>query len=217
MKRRDFFAGAASLAAGATVGLPAIGLAQSISPKAGTDYVKLERTSPVDAPAGKVEVLEFFWYNCPHCNVFEPQLAAWVKKLPDSVAFRRVPIAFQPSFEPQQRLFYALEAMGQLDKWHARVYAAIHGDKQNLSQAPAIIDWVARQGIDKALFTSHFNSFSTAAKASRATQVMKAYQIEGVPALGVAGRFYTDGSLAKSMERALQVTEFLVAEVRAGR
>lgn len=217
MKRRDFLADAAVLAAGAAMLTPGLALAQAKAPVAGVDYVKLNQPAPVDTPAGKIEIIEFFWYNCPHCNAFEPVLSEWVKKLPKDVAFKRVPIAFQSSYIPQQQLFYALDAMGLLDKLHARVFAAIHGEKQNLSKPEGITDWVVKQGVDKAAFTSQFTSFSTVAKARRATQLMTAYQIEGVPALGIAGRFNTDGSMAKSMERALQVAEFLAAEVRSGR
>jgi thiol:disulfide interchange protein DsbA len=217
MKRREFFAGAGTLAAGAAVLSPGVVLAQASAPQVGKDFVKLAKPAPVEAPAGKVEVVEFFWYSCPHCNAFEPALEEWVKHLPKHMSFRRVPIAFQSSFVPQQQLYYALEAMDLLGKLHARVFTAIHAEKQNLTSADAIADWVAKQGVDKAKFLAQFNSFDASRKANRAKDLMNAYQIEGVPALGVAGRFYTDGTLAKGMDRALKVVEFLVDEVRAGR
>jgi thiol:disulfide interchange protein DsbA len=217
MKRRDFFGNVGSMAVGATVMLPTMVLAQVKAPQAGIDFKSLDKRSPVEAPAGKIEVLEFFWYNCPHCNAFEPVLSNWIKALPKDVAFKRVPIAFQDSFVPQQRLYYALEALGLTEKLHAKVFAAIHVEKQNLSKGDAIADWVVKQGVDKTKFLEQFNSFSASTKASRATQLQTAYQVDGVPALGVAGRFYTDADLAKSMERALQVVDFLVAEVRRGR
>lgn len=214
LKRRDFCA-AATLAGAALTTTPL--LAQAKVPQAGTDYAKLRKPAPVDAPAGKIEVIEFFWYSCPHCNAFEPVLNNWAQRLPKDVVFKRVPVAFQDSYLPQQRLFYALEAMDLTTKLHERVFAAIHVERQNLSTEAAITDWMVKQGVDKALFTSHFNSFTTVAKARRASQLMNAYEVEGVPALGVAGRFYTDGAMTKAMDRALQVVDFLVAEVRAGR
>ncbi|MBK1683256.1 thiol:disulfide interchange protein DsbA/DsbL [Rhodoferax fermentans] len=214
LKRRDFCA-AATLAGAALTTTPL--LAQAKVPQAGSDYAKLRKPAPVDAPAGKIEVIEFFWYSCPHCNAFEPVLNNWAQRLPKDVVFKRVPVAFQDSYLPQQRLFYALEAMDLTTKLHERVFAAIHVERQNLSTEAAITDWMAKQGVDKALFTSHFNSFTTVAKARRASQLMNAYEVEGVPALGVAGRFYTDGAMTKAMDRALQVVDFLVAEVRAGR
>jgi thiol:disulfide interchange protein DsbA len=133
------------------------------------------------------------------------------------VAFKRVPVAFQDSYLPQQRLFYALESLGLAEKLHDKVFAAIHVERQNLVSESTITAWMVKQGVDPALFASHFNSFSTVSKARRANQLMTAYQVEGVPAFGVAGRFYTDGAMSKSMERALQTVDFLVAEVRAGR
>ena len=140
-----------------------------------------------------------------------------MKRAPKDVVVRRVPVAFQDSFVPQQRLFYTLEAMGLLDKLHGKVFAAIHGEKQNLAKADAIVEWVVKQGVDKAKFTEQYNSFSVATKATRGTQLQNAYRVEGVPSLGVAGRFYTDATLSKSMDRALQVVEFLAAQVRSGR
>ena len=215
MKRRDF-----SLACGVAAGaawLPTGALAQAKPPQAGTDYLVVEKPAGVEAPAGKIEVVEFFWYSCSHCNAFEPALEGWIKRAPKDVVMRRVPVAFQDSFVPQQRLFYTLEAMGLLDKLHAKVFTAIHGEKQNLTKADAIVDWVAKQGVDKAKFEEQFNSFSVATKATRGTQLQNAYRVEGVPSLGVAGRFYTDSTLTKNMDRALQVVDFLAAQVRSGR
>lgn len=216
MKRRDFSLAASGAAVLSSLA-PVASLAQSARPVAGTDFLVLDPRAPVDAPAGRIEVVEFFWYSCPHCNSFEPTLDAWIKKLPKDVAFRRAPVAFRDDFVPQQRLYYTLDAMGLLDKLHAKVFAAIHVERLNLAKSDAIVEWVARQGVDRAKFVEQFNSFTTATKSSRATKLQNEYRVEGVPALGVAGRFYTDGSLARSMERALQVAESLIADVRAGR
>jgi thiol:disulfide interchange protein DsbA len=218
MKRRDF-----SLAVGAVLAGPAWAQTttpaqiQGRPPVSGQDYQSLAKPAPVDAPPGKIELLEFFWYNCPHCNSFEPQFESWSQRAPKDVVIRRVPVAFRPDFAAQQRLYYTLEAMGLVEKLHAKVFYAIHVERKRLEQPAAIADWVAQQGVDKARFTEQFNSFSVASKANRATQLMNAYQVEGVPALGIAGRFYTDGSMARSMERALQVADYLMAEVRKGR
>jgi thiol:disulfide interchange protein DsbA len=217
MKRREFSQAAAGAAMTASALLPSLAQAQAAKPQPGTDYMVLDPRAAVEAPAGKVEVVEFFWYSCPHCNAFEPTLAAWIKKLPKDVSFRRVPVAFNDSFAPQQRLYFTLEAMGLVDTLHAKVFAAIHAEKINLTRGEQIADWIGKQGVDKAKFMEQFNSFTVVSKVSRATQLQNAYKVEGVPALGVAGRFYTDGSIARSMERALLVVESLVADVRAGR
>ena len=216
MNRRDFSIAAASAITFAQAIVPAAH-AQAAKPEAGTDYLELDKKVPVEAPAGKIEVVEFFWYNCPHCNAFEPSLNAWVGRLPKDVVMRRVPVGFRDEFVPQQRLFYTLESMGLLDKLHPRIFTAIHAEKQDLTRGDGIATWVAKQGVDKTKFMEQFNSFSIATKASRATQLQNAYKVEGVPAMGVSGRFYTDGTLAKSMPRALQVVDYLVAEARAGR
>ncbi len=217
MKRREFSQAAVGAALASSSLLPPVAFAQAKKPVAGKDFHILDAAAPVEAPAGKIEVVEFFWYSCPHCNVFEPTLANWVKSLPKDLAFKRSHVAFNDGFVPQQRLFLTLEAMGLIEKLHSKVFAAIHAEKLNLAKGDAITDWVVKQGVDKAKFLEQYNSFSVSTKATRSTQLQNAYRVEGVPALGIAGRFYTDGSMAGSMERALQVAEFLVAEVRAGR
>ena len=217
MKRRDFSLLATAAGAAATAIWPALAHADAAKPEAGTDYVVLDPQAPVEAPAGKIEVVEFFWYNCPHCNAFEPLLAGWIKTLPKDIAFRRAPVAFRDEFVPQQRLYFALEAMGLVEKLHAKVFAAIHVEKLDLSKAAAISDWVVKQGVDKAKFTEQYNSFSVATKSTKAAQLQNAYKVEGVPALGVAGRYYVDGSLAKGMDKALKVVEALAAGIRSGK
>jgi thiol:disulfide interchange protein DsbA len=217
LKRRDFSQAAAGVALASAALLSPLAHAQAKKPVAGKDFHILDAKAPVEAPAGKIEVVEFFWYSCPHCNIFEPALANWVKALPKDMAFKRTHVAFNDGFVPQQRLFLALEALGMLDKLHLKVFNAIHTEKINLAKGEAITDWVVKQGVDKTKFLEQFNSFSVSTKATRSTQLQNAYRVEGVPALGIAGRFYTDGAMAGSMERALQVAEYLIAEVRAGR
>jgi thiol:disulfide interchange protein DsbA len=217
MKRRNFSLAAAGTALSLSGLLAEAAQPQPKKPEAGTDYQVLKTRAPVEAPAGKVEVVEFFWYGCPHCNAFEPMLASWVRKLPRGIAFRRSHVSFRDDFGPQQRLYYALESLGLLEQLHARVFNAIHVQKIDLSRAEAIIAWVVKQGIDQAKFLARYNSYAMATQAKRATQLQDSYKVEGVPSLGVAGRFYTGGSMTGNMERALQVVEFLLAEIRAGR
>ena len=216
MNRREFSVGATCVLAAASVGFPHLVWAQG-KPENGREYKTLDKKVPTEAPAGKVEVVEFFWYSCPHCNAFEPQLEGWLKKLPPDVSFRRGPVAFRDDFVPQQRLYYTLEAMGKVDELHRKVFQAIHVDKQPTAKEDQILAWAEKNGLDKAKFKETYNSFSVQTKARKASQLQEAFQVEGVPALGVAGRWYTDGSLAGSMGRALQVTEFLVAEARKSR
>ena len=214
MQRREFSMSAATLAA--TVGLSITAAhAQGQPFKDGGDYLTLDKPAPTEAAAGKIEVVEFFWYSCPHCNRFEPQLEEWAKKMPKDVVLRRAPIAFRPDFEPQQRLYFALEGMNKVDELHKKVFYAIHVEKQALNSLPLIADWVEKQGVDKAKFTEAYNSFPVATKTRKATLLQDGYKVDGVPALGVAGKYYTSGTVAQTMERALVVTEHLVGLVRA--
>jgi protein dithiol oxidoreductase (disulfide-forming) len=216
MFRRQLIQSASAAAVASA--LPVAALAQQQRGyQEGQDYVALDKRVPGDTTAGRVEVIEFFWYNCPHCNAFEPQLEQWAAKLPKDVMLRRMPVAFRDDFVPQQRLFYTLETMGKLEEMHKKVFYAIHVEKRNLSSQAAISDWVASQGVDKTKFGQIYDSFAVQTKATRAAKLQSDYKVGGVPALGIAGRFYTDGSLAQSMSRALQVTDFLIAEVKKGR
>ena len=209
MKRREFSLTAVSAAAASLLALPAFAQA---APKEGKDYVKLAKPVASEAPAGKVEVIEFFWYNCSHCNDFEPNFASWIKTAaPKNASVRRVPVAFNASFAPQQKLYYTLEGMGKVDELHARVFRAIHVERQNLSKEDAIFAWMAKQpGVDMAKFKEIYNSFTVSNQVRRASQLQEAYGVEGVPSMGVAGRYYTDGTLAGSMPNVLSTVTYLV-------
>jgi len=213
MQRRAF--SQAALMTTATLAWPGA-FAQTNAFKEGTDYLKLGRPAPVDAPAGKVEVVEFFGYWCPHCANFEPTFHAWTKKLPAHVVVRRNPVAFRDDNVPQQRLYYAIEAMGRLDDLHGKVFTAIHGERQRLVTSDEITAWVVKQGVDKTKFLEFFNSFGVAGKVQRAKQLTEAYQVDGVPSLGVAGQYFTSGTQAKSLQRALSVVEYLAEPGRKG-
>ena len=185
--------------------------------RSGKDYITLDRPVATEAGSGKIEVLEFFWYSCPHCNVFEPAFEQWTKKAAKDVVVRRVPVAFREDFVHQQRLYYTLEAMNLVEKMHIRVCSAIHGEKQMLNTDASVLAWAEKQGIDKAKFAETYKSFGVATKAKRAVQLQNDFKIEGVPSLGVAGRYYIDGTLAGSMPRALQVADALINQTRQGR
>ncbi|RDI13038.1 thiol:disulfide interchange protein DsbA/DsbL [Comamonas sp. AG1104] len=214
MKRREFSLAASAAAAGALSLGASSSWAQGAAPKEGKDYIKLGKPASVSAPAGKVEVVEFFWYSCPHCNVFEPQFEAWAKSQPADVVVRRVPVAFNASFVPQQKLYYALEGMNLLPQLHAKVFRTIHVDRNLLKTDDAIFDWVGKQGVDLAKFKEVYNSFTVANQARKAAQLQNEYDVEGVPAMGVAGRYYTDGTKAGNMDNVLRVVNALIASSR---
>lgn len=212
MKRRDF--PAHLVAAGAAW---AGGLAQAQDgPVEGVHYRRLAQRAPVSAPAGKIEVVEFFWYGCPHCNALEPALEAWIQRLPADVAFRRVPVGFSATHETHQKLFYALEAIGQLEAMHRKIFAAIHVQRQRLDRDADQAAFVAANGVDAAKFTEAGKSFSVQTRMRQAKQLADAYKIEGVPTIGVHGRFYTSGSLAGDNVRSLAVADALIERTRKG-
>ena len=207
MKRREFALSATALAAPALISLPAH--AQS-----GKGYVELKSRAPVNAPAGQVEVVEFFSYGCVHCMHFEPIFAAWKKAAPKDVSVRLEHVGFNSSFEPLQRIYYALESMGEVDKLHAKVFDALQTQRKRLDKPDVLFPWIAEQGVDRAKFEAAYKSFGVATKVRRAVQLQEAYRVEGTPALGIAGKYYTDGSMAGGFERMIQLANNLIAQER---
>ena len=215
MDRRDF----SKHLAGAGLGLALAGTAraQGGAPEEGKNFVKLQTPAPVSTlPAGKkVEVIEFFWYGCPHCFAFEPIVSPWAKKLPADVWFHQIPFGYIGPAE-HQKLFYALEELGQREALQGKIFNAIHVDNKKLNSEADITAFVAANGVDGAKFTEAFKSFAVNTKVARGKTIGNAYKIDSVPAIGVHGRFYTAASLAGSHERALVVTDYLINRARTG-
>ena len=195
--------------------------ASPAAPVNGTDYRTLDKAQQTDS-GKKVEVTEFFWYSCPHCEAFDPALGAWVKKNADKIVFKRVPVAFRDSFIPQQKLYYTIEALGLVDSLHPRVFRAIHVERQMLDTDKQILDFIAKQGIDVKKFTETYNSFGVQTKVSRATQLQAAYKVDGVPMIAIDGRYVTSPSIVGAKlgnrpeavlhEATLQVMDHLIAK-----
>lgn len=214
MNRRDFTTLSASATLGAAL-FPTLAQAQAALAE-GRDYVKLPQRQPTQDPK-KIEVVEFFWYGCPHCHAFEPALEAWLKKLPSDVNFRRLPVAFREvPFVLHQKLYFAIEAMGLVEPLHRKVFTAMHIERNRLDSPEAVGEFVAKNGVDKAKFIEVMNSFAVSGKAKQAAALSAGYKIDGTPALGINGSFYTSGSLVGSNERALAVTDQLIAQIRKG-
>ncbi|MCB1997361.1 MAG: thiol:disulfide interchange protein DsbA/DsbL [Burkholderiaceae bacterium] len=212
MKRREF--SQALAAGGMTLWAGGAAHAQG-APVEGRDYVKLSQPAPVSLSTGKkVEVIEFFWYECTHCNDFEPLLEAWVKRLPADVEFRRVPVGFTARHQIAQKAFYAMEEIGMLETLHARVFAAVFLQGRKLLSEQAYADFVAANGGDAKKFSDAFRGFSVNTKANRARQLADAYKIDGTPAMGVQGRFYTGAGRAGGHAATLRVTDYLIQQVR---
>jgi thiol:disulfide interchange protein DsbA len=206
--RREFLVAAAAL--------PSLALAQAGGkrPAAGTDYIELRPPQPTES-AGKIEVMEFFWYGCPHCASFEPDLSAWRRRLPADVAYRRNPVAFSDAQTPHSRIYYALEALGKTDALHARVFAEIVGNRKPMLKTDDIADFMASGGIDRKQWLDTFNSFTVATRAMRAAQVWRAYKVDGTPTVGIDGRFTTSPSQANGRAECIRVMDFLIERIRA--
>ena len=212
MQRREFslsLLGAGALAGAA--GWPVLAQAQG-GFKEGSDFRRLSRPVAVDVPAGQVEVLEFFSYGCIHCFNLEPAIKTWLKQKPAQVSFRRVPVHFNAAFEPLQRLYYALEGLNLLDSLHDKAFQAIHVDRVRFNNADAVAEWAVKQGVDRQAFLGMYNSFGMAGKLKRALQLQEAYEVEGTPAMAVAGRYYVPGQA----DRTLTILNALIAEARKG-
>jgi len=183
------------------------------APAEGTQFAKIDPPVPTQAQ-GKVEVLEFFSYACPHCNAFEPTLEAWVKKLPPDVAFRRVPVPFLMNAELFQRTYFALESLGMVDAMQRKIFAAVHVDRLRLDSANDVAALVAKNGGDSAKFLDAMKSFGVANGVTRAKKMTADYKIDSVPSIAVQGRFVTSPAQAGGPEKALQVTDFLIQRAR---
>ncbi|RSZ58433.1 thiol:disulfide interchange protein DsbA/DsbL [Massilia atriviolacea] len=193
-------------------------------PASGVEYLTLAETQNTDA-GQKVEVTEFFAYYCPHCASFEPALAEWVNKNSDKIVFKRVHLGHTPAVVPQQRLYYTLESMGIVPQYHAKVFTAMHEQRQRFGNDEQVFEWAASAGIDRAAFTNAYRSFGIQAKLVRANGMVASYKVQDWPKIAIAGRYLTsptqagrsapDASEAQQQAMALQVMDYLVAKAAA--
>lgn len=196
---------------------PAAGSAPT-APIAGIDYKVLQKPIAVEAPAGKAVMTEFFGYWCPHCATLAPTVEAWRKQAPAEIHFEMMPVNFgRPAHEALQRLYFALRDTNKLEAMHLKVFQAIHRDKVDLSSDTAILGWAGAQPeLSDGQFAQAYNGFNMAAEIARANQLVNAYEIDGVPSFGVAGKYFCNGGMAKSLDRALQIAESLAVKEAKG-
>jgi thiol:disulfide interchange protein DsbA len=212
MNRRDFSASAATVLGGAFLPV-ASAWSQAAGPVEGKEFTRLDPPQPVREP-GKVEVLEFFSYACPHCSAFEPTLDNWARQLPPDVVFRRVPVPFLMNAENFQRTYYALESLGLVAAVQLKLFRAIHIDRQRLEKPEDIAAFVGKNGGDEAKFLAAFKSFSVATAVSRAKKAMADYKVDSVPMLVIHGRYVTSPVLAGGGPQALAVADQLIQRSR---
>lgn len=180
----------------------------------GRDYELIVPPQPGETP-GKIEVLEFFSYGCPHCKDFHPLVMAWAAKLPKDVSFKRIPVTFgRATWTNLARLYYGLEATGDLPRLDEAVFRAIHEERVNLFTPSAIMAWIKREGVNEKRFKAAFESLSVSALISRSDQMVRNYRIRSVPQLTVAGRYLVTGQTARSYAELLTIADGLIEIAR---
>lgn len=212
MQRRHF----TSLAA-ASLGLGLTRIANAQGPITTQDYKAVSTVVPMSAPAGQVDVVEFFSYACPHCFEFEPTLDAWLRKKPAGIHFHRFPVRFLQNASNFQPMYFALEAMDLVDAMQLKIFNAVHLEHQRLDKPDDIAAFMTKNGVDAKRFMSLFTSFGVRTKVQQANQMMETFGVDSVPTIVVAGQWMTSPGLAKSEERTTQVIEYLAAKARGGK
>ncbi|UCE32223.1 MAG: thiol:disulfide interchange protein DsbA/DsbL [Burkholderiales bacterium] len=207
--RNWFSARALALLASFLLALPA---AAQRAPQLGREYREVKPVQATSAPE-KIEVIEFFWYGCPHCNALEPALQAWIGKQADDVVIRKVPAGFR-NWRVHQQMFYALEAMDKVDALHAKIFRAIHVNRNPLANFDQQADFVAANGVDRKAFAANYKSFTVATQMQRANKLVEAYGLDGVPAFAVNGKYFTAPAMAGGNVRVLEVLDYLIERER---
>jgi thiol:disulfide interchange protein DsbA len=164
----------------------------------------------------KIEIMEFFWYRCPHCYKLEPALNAWLAKLPKDAQIKRMPAVFNDSWLPGAKIFYALQDIGA-EKLHDKVFDAYHRDNLDLNNEAVLMDWIAKQGVDRAKFQAAYQSFSTQSKATQGSMLARVYDLKGVPSFVVDGRYVTSETMTGSEPRLFEVLDQLITKARKAR
>ncbi len=193
------------------LGVTSISHAEEI---ANPGYQKLATPQPVEDPT-KVEVIEFFWYGCPHCYSFEPLLNKWEKSLPDHVNFIRQPAIFSALWAKHAKAYFTAEALGVVDKVHADFFDAIQNKKQKLETEDQLAKFFAAHGVDETKFRDAYNSFLVDTKMRQAKMMGPRYGITGVPAIIINGKYKTTGRLAGSHAKMIEVMNKLIEQEKA--
>lgn len=180
----------------------------------GTEYLRLATPQPTSTQ-DKIEVVELFWYGCPHCYHLESHLEKWLANKPEDVEFIRIPAVLGKNWELLTKGYYVAELLGVLDKTHSALFKALHVKRQKIRDVATLQAFFAEQGVEKEEFTKTFNSFAVAVKLNNARMMTKRYAVTGVPTLIVNGKFSTSGSRAGGNSQIIKVVDYLVAQERA--
>jgi len=193
--------------------LPVLGSAQELFEE-GKHYIVLNSTQPVET-GNDVEVREMFWYGCPHCFRLEDGLESWVETMPEGSKFVRMPAIFSEVWEQHAKLYYTLEAMGEIDNLHRKVFDAIHIDKISIVKDKEIVDFAVNQGLEKSVVEDTLSSFTVSSKINAAKINIRKYQVTGVPAMVVAGKYMTDVTSAGGEKNMFAVIEYLINKAKS--
>jgi protein dithiol oxidoreductase (disulfide-forming) len=181
----------------------------------GIDYRRVAEPARAE-PGDDVEVLELFWYGCPHCYQLEPHIEKWLKTKPAGVTFRRLPAAASPRWVPHAKAYFAAEQLGVLDQLHNPLFKALHDERRPVLTDEQVIAFAAEQGIDEAKFRAAYNSFPVDTQVRKSAELVRRYAIDGVPAMVVDGKYVTSATQAGSIARMFEVIDYLVAEEQGG-
>lgn len=185
-------------------------------PQLSREYIRLDPPHPV-ATGDKIEIIEFFYYGCPICYELQPTLSRWLFKAPDFIALRRVPAVSSDNWENFAKLFYTLEAIGDLPRLHWPIYDNFHFDGIKLNEEAVMTDWVSRNGVNREKFTQTYHSPEVAAKVNAAREMLKSYEVRGVPSIVVDGKFLTSARMAGGTRELMKVVDQLVEQARKER
>ncbi|MBT9614068.1 MAG: thiol:disulfide interchange protein DsbA/DsbL [Burkholderiales bacterium] len=182
----------------------------------GKEYALVQPALATQDPK-RVEVLEFFWYGCPHCFTLEPDLAAWVKTLPKGAYFRRIPAVFNPSWAHLARAYYAAEGLGVTEKLHYDIFNAIHLSGQNLNNRETLLSFVEKLGVNRKKFAQQLDSPEVTARVEMSQRLGAAAKLQGVPALVVDGKYQTSVSQTGGQDQLFVVLNELIALAQTGK
>ncbi len=182
----------------------------------GKDYTRLVSPQPTQS-GDKIEVLEFFWYGCPHCNALHPYIKTWLESMPEDVDFNYVPAILRANWVAGAKIFYTLEVINATEELHDKVYAALHNEKVNLNKESILFDWVEKQGVEREVFVDAYESFAIQNKVSRSTQMSRQYKLSGTPALVVDGKYLTSGSMGGTAKDTIRILNKLIEKARQDR
>jgi len=179
----------------------------------GKHFKRIDQNKTIDSD--KVEVFEFFMYGCPHCYTFEPYLNEWKQNKPDNVEFARVPATFSPLATLHARAYYALQMLDAGEKIHPKFFSEIHNNKNILRTVDSLAEFVQKYGVERAEFIDAMNSFAVESNIRKATKLIKDYDISGVPAITVNGKYLVSASMSGSYDNMVKITNYLIVKESA--